>query len=178
MGDDDGVHLRRWLVGDAEVLARLVLESREHLRPWMGWATDDPIRLDERRKLLMGWESDWRAGGDVVLGTFWGDVPVGGCGLHRRIGPRGLEIGYWTHPGYLRRGMATSAARLLVGAAFSLPQITHVEIHHDKANAASAGVPRNLGFELIDERPDQPEAFAEVGIECRWRMLRDRWAHA
>ncbi|HET8979995.1 MAG TPA: hypothetical protein VFN87_17705 [Solirubrobacteraceae bacterium] len=42
--------------------------------------------------------------------------------------------------------------------------MTHVEIHNDKANTARAGVPRKLGFILIDERPDTPSAPAEIGI--------------
>jgi RimJ/RimL family protein N-acetyltransferase len=111
----------------------------------------------------------------VVLGVFLDGQVVGGCGLHRRLGPAGLEIGYWIHPSFLRRGLATSAARLLTGAAFTLPETTHVEIHHDKANEASGGVPRKLGFAFIGEQPDTPEAPGEVGIECRWRMTRERW---
>jgi hypothetical protein len=34
---------------------------------------------------------------------------------------------------------------MLTNAAFTVPEITQVEIHHDKANVASAGVPRSLG---------------------------------
>jgi ribosomal-protein-serine acetyltransferase len=95
--------------------------------------------------------------------------------LHHRLGPRALEIGYWTHPAFVRSGVATRATALLTDAAFMLPEIEHVEVHHDKANRASAGIPRKLGFRLIAEVPDQREAPAEVGIECRWQMTRERW---
>jgi RimJ/RimL family protein N-acetyltransferase len=64
----------------------------------------------------------------------------------------------------------------LIDAAFSVPGIDRVEIHHDKANQASAGVPRKLGFRWLGEESDEPEAPAEVGIECRWRMDRDAWS--
>ena len=100
----------------------------------------------------------------------------GGCGLHRRIAHDGLELGYWIHPHFTRRGLATGAARLLTDAALMLSGITHVEIHHDKANVASAGVPRNLGFRLLGEVPREIEAPGEIGVECRWRMDRARWA--
>jgi ribosomal-protein-serine acetyltransferase len=141
----------------------------------MPWAADEPIGIVQRRAMLEQWEAEWHAGGDVVMGIFCREAAVGGCGLHRRIGPGGLEIGYWVHPQHLHQGVATQATRLLVTAAFSVPDVTHVEIHNDKGNTASAGVPQKLGFILIDERPDAPRAPAEIGIEQRWRMHRDQW---
>jgi len=48
--------------------------------------------------------------------------------------------------------------RLLTDAAFQIPGIERVEIHHDKANVASSGVPRKLGFELVEEVPDESRA--------------------
>jgi RimJ/RimL family protein N-acetyltransferase len=128
-----------------------------------------------RRALIGEWERDWRAGGDVVMGVFVDGSVAGGCGLHHRIGPGGLEIGYWTRASFLRTGVATSAARLLTNAAFARAGVTHVEIHHDKANAASAGVPRKLGFQLVREVRDTPEAPAEVGLSCEWRLTREAW---
>jgi len=141
----------------------------------MAWVADEPLALDRRRARIEEWERDRAQGGDVLLGVFLDGQVTGGCGLHRRIGVDGLEIGYWIHPDHLRRGLATYVAHLLTNAAFGLPGITHVEIHHDKANRASAGVPRKLGFQWLGEAPDEPEAPAELGIECRWRMDRARW---
>ena len=171
----DGLVLRRWVSGDAEALGRAVAESAEHLRPWMEWIANEPMALDQRRALIGEWERSWSAGGDVILGIFLSDEIVGGCGLHRRIAPDGLELGYWIHPDFLRRGLATRAAGLLTGAALALPGISHVEIHHDKANEASAGVPRKLGFEFLGEVSDERAAPAELGIEWRWRMEKLGW---
>lgn len=61
------------------------------------------------------------------MGIFRDGAAVGSCGLHRRVGPGGLEIGYWIHPAVLRRGLATEAARLLTDAAFSVPGIDRVD---------------------------------------------------
>jgi ribosomal-protein-serine acetyltransferase len=171
----EGLVLRRWLASDAEELATAILESAEHLRPWMGWIAEEPMQLDRRRKMIEQWERDWAHGGDVILGVFLEGRIAGGCGLHRRIGPDGLEIGYWIHVGFLRRGLATRAARALTGAALAVPGITRVEIHHDKANRASAGIPRKLGFDWLGEAPDEPEAPGEAGIEWRWAMENHTW---
>ncbi len=172
----DGLLLRRWCLADAEILVAAVAESMDHLRPWMGWVTQEPMTLASRRLWLAAREREWAAGGDVILGTFVGGEVAGGCGLHRRVAPDGLEIGYWVHPSFLRRGIATEAARLLTDSALELPGITHVEIHHDKANLASRAVPRKLGYRFVGERPDAVEAPGEVGIDCMWRMDRALWA--
>jgi ribosomal-protein-serine acetyltransferase len=171
----DELLLRRWVAADAEALGGAVAESADHLRPWMAWIADEPVSLELRRARIAEWERDWSHGGDVILGTFVDGRVAGGGGLHQRVGPGGLEIGYWIHRAYLRRGLATRAAQLLTDAAFTVPGITFVEIHHDKANRASAGAPRKLGFEWLGESPDEPEAPAEIGIECRWRMEKESW---
>jgi ribosomal-protein-serine acetyltransferase len=171
----DGLLLRRWVASDAGELGAAIIESAEHLRPWMAWVAEEPLPLERRTAMINRWETDWAQGGDVVLGVFVRGRVAGGCGLHRRIGPDGLEIGYWIHPAFLRRGLATCVARVLTDAALALPGITRVEIHHDKANKASAGIPRRLGFQWLGEVPDEPVAPAEIGIEWRWAMDKKTW---
>jgi ribosomal-protein-serine acetyltransferase len=173
--EGDGVLLRRWLVADAEALGRAVAESANHLGPWMAFMAQEPQTLEQRRAMLRERECEWSRGGDVMLGIFTDDEVAGSCGLHRRRGPAALEMGYWIHPSFTGRGLATTVARLLTDAAFSVPGVTHVEIHIDKANSASAGVPRRLGFQLVRETSDEVSAPAEIGIDCAWRMDRARW---
>ncbi|HEV3128979.1 MAG TPA: GNAT family N-acetyltransferase [Solirubrobacteraceae bacterium] len=170
----DGILLRRWTPADGEGLNRAVAESADHLRPWMAWIAQEPISIAQRQSLIDEWNRQWASGGDAYLGVFLDGRIVGGCGLHRRIAPDGLEIGYWIHCGLVRRGLGTNVACLLVKAALAVPGISHVEIHHDRANVASSGIPRKLGFRLLAEEPDEPEAPAEVGIECRWRLEKKR----
>jgi ribosomal-protein-serine acetyltransferase len=170
-----GVELRRWRPIDAEALAQVVAESAEHLRPWMPWISQEPLALETRRALIEGWEAEWEAGGDLYQGIFSEDRIVGGCGLHSRVGPEGLEIGYWIHPAYTRRGLATAAARALAQAALSLAEISHVEIHHDRANRASGAIPRRLGFTFVGEVPDEISAPGEEGVEWIWRMEAAQW---
>jgi len=171
----DDLLVRRWVPGDADELQRALAESADHLRPWMTWVVDEPLTLDERRALIGRWEREWREGGDVYLGAFVGGRVAGGGGLHRRGGPGVLHIGYWLHPAFLGRGLATEIARLLTDAAFTVPAITRVEIHHDKANLASNRVPLRLGYRLIGEHRDGAQAPAEAGIDCTWCITRDEW---
>ena len=83
--EGQGVLLRRWRVTDAERLERAVVESAEHLRPWMAWMTDEPQTLDQRRRLLSHWEQEWASAGDAVCAVLVDRAVAGSCGLHRRL---------------------------------------------------------------------------------------------
>ena len=169
-----GVVLRRWRESDAEAFETAVAQSAEHLRPWVAWMADEPLQLDQRRAILAQREQEWSDGGDVALAVIAEGRVAGSCGLHRR-GPGTLEIGYWIHPSFLRRGLATAASALLTDAAFTVAGIDHVEIHHDKANVASAGVAQRLGFEFVGEQPTEQPAPSDSGIGCTWRVSRSAW---
>jgi ribosomal-protein-serine acetyltransferase len=174
--EGDGVLLRRWRVADAELQHRAVTESLEHLRPWMPWIAHEPQPLERRREMLAGWEREWAEGGDAYLAVVVDGEIAGSTGLHRRRGPGVLEIGYWIHPGFVRRGIASTVARLLTAAAFAVDGIERVEIHHDMANEASGGVPRRLGYRLVAETPKPVEAPGESGLDCTWSITREEWA--
>ena len=167
--------LRQWVEADATRQGVAVATSLEHLRPWMPWIESEPLTHSQRLGLIRTWRADWEQGGDVVIGAFVGDVVIGSTGLLRRRGPRILEIGYWVHVDHTRKGYAAEIAAALTTAAFTVPDIDHVEIHHDKANFASGGVPKRLGYTLVDETPNVVSAPAEVGIDCRWSMNRQDW---
>ena len=172
------VVLRRWQPADATALSEAVERNIEHLRPWMPWVEDEPLDPAARLRLVDGWERAWSEGGDVVLGAFVDGRVIGSCGLHRRCGPGGLEIGYWVDKDHLRRGIGTEIARLLTTAALGVDGVTFVEIHHDKANVASGGIPARLGYAFVGEGPDGVNAPGAVGVECIWRMEASSWRPA
>jgi RimJ/RimL family protein N-acetyltransferase len=170
-----GFDLRLARVDDAPAIDVAVRENTEHLRPWMPWIAEEPIGLERRRAMLARWEEDWEGGGDLRAVIHAGGELVGICGLHRRIGPDALEIGYWVDARHLGNGYASTAARLLTVAGLSEPGVHHVEIHHDKANERSGRVPRRLGYRFVGEEPDEVSAPGEVGINCIWRASEGTW---
>ena len=136
------VTLRRYRLTDRDELKAAIAASLESLRHWMPWAQEPPTDASVSSFLEPAVES---FGGDAAAnyaitlrdtGLF-----AGGCGLMPRVGPGALEIGYWVHSGFHRRGNATESARLLTNAAFGSPGVRRVEIHCDQGNAASAARP-------------------------------------
>lgn len=176
---DGRIVVRRLHPRDAVALQVAIFTSVDHLRPWMAWAADEPLPLETKESVITRAAQQWDAGEDYMYTiTPAGDdhTIIGGTGLHPRIGPGGLEIGYWVRADRTRCGVATAAARLLTAAALRLDGIDRVEIHHDRANIASAAVPRRLGFRFVDERPDEIRAPGDEGVEWQWRMDAQTWA--
>lgn len=169
------VELRHLQEEDAEAFDAAVHESIGELRPWMPWAAEEPRSVADRLDLIRTWERERAEGGDLSFGIFAGGAVAGACGLHRRIGPGGLEIGYWVRTPDTGRGIATEAAGRLCELAFADDEVDHVEIHHDRANAASGRIPAKLGFSRIAERSDTAEAPGEEGVEVVWRLTRVNW---
>ncbi|QNK80094.1 GNAT family N-acetyltransferase [Nakamurella sp. PAMC28650] len=103
---------------------------------------------------------------------------IGSAGLHRRVGPSGLEIGYWVDRDHLRQGVATATARALTDLAFTVDGIDSVQISHDATNLASAGVPFQLGYDRLPNHPSiaQP-GTAGSGVEGVWLVRRDQWSN-
>jgi ribosomal-protein-serine acetyltransferase len=142
--------LRRWRPDDVGALYRAVTESMDHLSPWLPWA---PGYSHQAAAEFIGTAAtNWASGRAYSYAmTVDGGAIAGGAGLRSEAEPDRMEIGYWVHRAYTRRGLATAASAALTEQAFLLPGIDYVEIYHDPRNVASEGVPRKLGFTRLPE---------------------------
>ncbi len=167
------VTLRRWRETDATALYRVVQESMEHLRPWMAWVSDG-YSMAAATEFVETTADDWAKGTAYNYAIFVSGRLAGAASLMARIGPGGLEIGYWLHPAHVGRGAATRAAALLAEEAFRTGA-ERVEIVTDVANFRSAAVPRRLGFKEVERRsPQEPITPGEDGVDIVWRLTPDR----
>jgi RimJ/RimL family protein N-acetyltransferase len=125
---------------------------------------------------LAGPAGSWTPDGDYGYGIFFDDGRlVGSLGMHRRVGPGALEIGYWVHVDHTRRGIATAAAAALTDVGFALRGVRRMEIHCDAANSASAAVPARLGYRLQGSIDHPPEAPGEQGRRLVWAVYQRQW---
>ena len=140
--------LRCWAPDDVPALAEAIDESLAELRPWIPWAASDPSPLDVLEARVAGWRSRFLADEDWTFAmTDVGDGRLlGGVGLYPRIGPGGLEVGYWVRTTAAHRGLATEAVSAIVGLGFADRSIERMEIRCDPRNARSSAIARRLGF--------------------------------
>jgi RimJ/RimL family protein N-acetyltransferase len=139
--------IRCWNPEDALALKAAVDTSREHLIPWMPWAREETT-LQMQIERLRQVRAKFDLGQDFGYGILSRDESqvLGSSGLHTRIGERAREIGYWIHVDHTGQGYATEASAALTKVALLIEKLDRVEIHCDPANAASAAIPRKLGY--------------------------------
>lgn len=176
--ETDGLVLRRWEPEDLQARYDAVVESYEHLHHWMDWLREPPT-LEGQRAWGELQADSWPSDGSCNYGIFDAadGAVLGVIGVHDRLGPGALEIGYWCHVAYTGKGVITRAARELTRILLGLDNIERVEIHCDEANTRSAAVPRRLGYRLDRIEDDGINAPGDTGRGMVWIKERDERQH-
>lgn len=168
--------LRCWEPADAPALRRALDASDQHLRPWIPFMKDEPRSLLQTTAWLRTHRSNFDSDLQHRYGVFNrhnGEL-IGENMLLDRVGPGGLEIGYWTHVNRGGRGLATEASCAMIRVAFEIAKVERVEIHCAPENTASAAIPARLGFRheatLKDRAPDTDGNDHDLMI---WSLFRE-----
>lgn len=164
----DVLVLRRSSPDDAELVAAAVASNLQHLEPWLPWASPAAGITENQRQRLVEASAAWDDGREFEYLLLEGKQLAGVFGLHRRVGPHALELGYWLCENASGRGRATAAAKALTAAALDVDDVERVEIRCDKANLRSQLVPERLGYRLDRIEADDIEAPAELGQSMVW----------
>jgi RimJ/RimL family protein N-acetyltransferase len=140
--------IRCYRPGDAPLLKEAIDSSLEHLQAWMPWALDEPQTLEQKAELVELFRSSFDAGENFTYGIFDAEERemLGGTGLHPRVGPGGLEIGYWIRASAARQGFVTESTAALTRVGFEVCEADRIEIRIEPRNEVSMGIPRKLGF--------------------------------
>lgn len=164
----DEFQLRRYAREDVEALHEAIKAGYAEIHLWMPWCVA-PIKIEDQREFVEETFTRWAAGEAFNFGIFDAEERlIGAVSLMDRVGPGGLEIGYWLRTDATGRGVITRAVARLTGLALGLPGIERVEIHCDEANLRSAAVPRRLGFRLDRIEDEKAEAPGETGRGMFW----------
>lgn len=167
----DELSIREYRMDDLEQLDAAIVRNREYLLPWIGdWIKAEPIGIERRREILLGWVDSYATGADNPVGVFIDDVLVGGTGLHDRNAPDDVEIGYWVDEDHQGRGIATRVTATLVAFAFTHPQVQRVVLKHNLQNDKSRRIPEKLGFRRW---PDVDTCGDAPGVG--WEYTRQMW---
>ncbi len=172
-----GRALVRCSVDRTAAAVQAINESLDHLSPWMAWALEQATEAKVGAFFAVSeelWDQGRDFGYSIVEGPEGADLMVGGGGLHARLGPDALEIGYWVHVDRIGQGIATDVTRALTSAAFSIEGVERVRIQCEVDNARSARVPEKLGYVLIETTVPHDGPCTGRSTQ-RWLMERARW---
>lgn len=131
---------------DLEPIHESVLESVESLRPWMPWVADEPSTLAQRADVIRRLRTGFDRQEDLTYMLYdrASGGHLGGAGLHPRVGPGGIELGYWIRESAQGQGLAGEATQALLRVAFQFVGVDRVEIRIEPSNRASRRVVEKL----------------------------------
>ncbi len=146
--ETDRLVLRCWSPSDAPVLRAALDVCDAHLRPMIPFMKDEPRNLQETARWLRGHRAAFDLGQMYRYAVYDATEEnlLGENMLLARVGPGGLEIGYWTHKDVIGKGIATEASSAMIRVAFEIEKVKRVEIMCAPENHASAAIPARLGF--------------------------------
>ncbi len=173
------LEVRAWLPADAQAVHDAIVDSAEHLRPWLPWVDDWLAQHRDAVASLAPLLAQNATGERLHAGVFLDGALVGAVGIVDAPVDDAVELGYWTRAGWTGQGIATRATALIVETAFADPVVARALIVHDVANVASAGPPRRLGFRHVRDEPStRPPCPADRGVDRVWELTRAAWARA
>ena len=140
--------LRCWSPEDAPCLRATLDTCDAHLRPWIPFMKEEPRTLEQTAQWLRGHRAAFDLGQFYRYAVFDSDEKnlLGENMLLSRVGPGGLELGYWTHKDAVGQGFANEASCAMIRVAFEIEKVDRVEIMCAPENRASAAIPAKLGF--------------------------------
>lgn len=165
--------LRPWRLTDVPAFVALQNANRDHLLPWMPWAETPATEHDVAQRVLR-FHGAFSRGEEFFYGVFLDGAPIGGAGLHLRVGPRAAEIGYWIAAKHQGKGLVTEFVRALAWVGLELHDYDRVEIRMDPTNARSAAVPARLGFDHEATLPRRATALEGLHDVQVWSLYREQ----
>ena len=143
----DCIRVRAFRGADVQPLHEAVCESIAEVAPYETWCHPG-YSLDEAREYVEWWikARERRAAFYYVVEDVASSRLLGVCGVSDHSSEhRHAMLGYWVRTSETGKGVATTAARLVVAAAFADLSLLRVSIGVPVANAASHRVVAKLG---------------------------------
>ena len=172
--------LRSYEEGDGAALLAANLESYEHLKAWMPWATPDQT-VDDAEILVRRFRAKYLLNEDFVVGAFSPDGRrlLAGTGFHLREGPLAsgcAEIGMFVRASEAGRGLGTRILTAMLRWGFTEWPWQRLSWRCDNRNQPSLRIAQKCGLRLEGTARGQA---AEVGAGRRdtacYALTRPDW---
>jgi len=159
---------------NVDQLHEVIPRNKAHLATALPWAQGEPLSYADRLDLLRERRANFDLSLDFVLGIFErsSNQYIGATGLHPRIGPQALEIGYWIAAERQGNGFVSEAVTALVSVAFEAMGARRLEIRCSPQNSRSRAIPERLGFHLDGVlREGGTSGTGELEDKMVWSLL-------
>lgn len=170
--------LRVYTIADAAKLQEATVESYEHLKPWMPWASETQT-IEQTEHIVCRLLGLYFSKTDFTLGIWDGKRFVGGTGFHLRGRPvesKTGEIGMWIRASSAGQGWGTRVLEQMLEWGFTEWGWERLFWHCDTNNMGSARVAEKCGMTL--EGTNRSDA---IGVDGKRRdthqyaMIKSEW---
>jgi ribosomal-protein-serine acetyltransferase len=170
-----GAELRSLEPWQAAEFADHVAEIRDHLRPWIPFATR-VVDEASARELLQRF-SDKQARDEGRFYGIWVDGKLSGGTLFKEFDAASsvCEVGVWLSPSVTGRGLITTAVRHMIDWAIRVRGIQRVEWLCDPLNEPSRAVAKRLGMTYEGTRRSDFVLNGERHDSQTWSILASEW---
>jgi ribosomal-protein-serine acetyltransferase len=171
----DGAELRPLEPWQAAEFAAAVDRAREHLRPWIPFATR--IVDEETAREHLQRYADLQARDAGAFYGIWVDGTLSGGTLFRNFDPvMGVaEIGVWLAPEAVGRGLIQAAVVHMLDYAFRVRGLSRVEWFCDPTNERSQSAARRAGMTYEGTMRSSFIANGRRQDSQVWAILADEW---
>lgn len=141
------VTIRKFLPSDIDGFYEAVIESIDHVSPWLPWCTPEYSR-QHAESWVMSAEEAWSSGEDYrfIIECKQSKKILGSVGFnHINTMHRIANLGYWVRRSALGQGVTLKAAQRAIQFAFSEMNIHRIEVIVLPNNIASLAIAHKLG---------------------------------
>lgn len=142
--------LRMYQPGDGAAVSAATVDSYQHLKLWMPWASTTQT-AEEGEDIIRRLAAAYLSATDFTLGIWLGDEYVGGTGFHLRCGPmhwKAAEIGMWIRSSQAGRGVGSRVLAAMLEWGFGEWEWERLVWKCDTRNVASARTAEKCGMLL------------------------------
>ena len=146
---DQEVSLRLFTEDDEEEFYQLIMNSKEHLKPWITWIDSVNSQEDTNKSLALRIEVLAENGGYpmwfaiIYNGQMAGTIGFNEIDKVNRIG----EIGYWLGKEFQGKGIMSKSFTAVLDYGFQLLKLNRIEAFIAAGNERSRALPEKFGFE-------------------------------
>jgi RimJ/RimL family protein N-acetyltransferase len=164
--------MRRIQPRDAIEFQRIIKDSRKHLEGYIGWAEHsakwdfqniNQFVMDHVNAELPREHFVFTLGSKIVALGSLAPMPD----------PMTIQVALFVRSGFTGKGLAKSVTVSLENYAFQVVGYESVYYNCDFSNAASAAVPKALGYQYVDVFEVAKSAKSETGIWLSYKKDRD-----
>lgn len=174
---DEHIQLRIFTIEDSAELYKLTMDSKEHLRQWLGWIhayySIEDTKSFIRHTLDIAVKND---GYPLSFAIIYKNKISGTIGFHSvsHIN-RSAAIGYWIGEQFVGKGIMSKCFNALLTYGYETLNFNRIEVHVAEGNKKSRAIPERFNFVEEGKLREAEWLYDHFVDHIVYSMLKREW---